>query len=289
MAIPFYVLKSNVRESCAIGCSRAWRVQPLQSLLASRSDCGESSSENLSLNVAPRAAGLIRSFGKCSMDTGVSFRRPLRRCAALVAAYAVALQAMFSAFALPTAHAPGADRIRICRSDRADAPAQPLPHEACPPASPAIARRPALTGPRSQKSWPVIDRPDAVRPPDAAHARGRPRGAACSARSAARLTHALADPSFASPTQHGAINENAYPDCGVCRPCDCEQRFRPRLQARVPGDRSSLVARDPEGRFGRRRLHEDHQHRQRRRTAWSAARPRSRSASRSTRCAWTAA
>ena len=88
---------------------------------------------------------------------------------------------------------------------------------------------------------------------------GRAR-AAFSACSTARLT-LLASPIRHSRPAHGAINENPCPDSGADRPRDCEQRRRPRLQARTARHRSSLVARDPEGRLGRGRLYEDHQHR----------------------------
>ena len=113
-----------------------------------------------------------RGPARVAIHTGVSFRRPLRRCAALVAAYAVVLQAMLAAFALPTAHAGGAAAFEICRSDRADAPAQALPHEAC---VACLAGHCGATGPArtaTAEAWPVIDRPDAVgSPPDAAPAR----------------------------------------------------------------------------------------------------------------------
>jgi hypothetical protein len=101
------------------------------------------------------------------MDTGVSLRRPIRQCAVLVAAYAVALQAVFSAFALPT-HGPGAAAFEVCRSDRADGPVQPLAHEACPA---CLAGHCGTTGPDRiavAEAWPVLDRSDAVRQPEMA-------------------------------------------------------------------------------------------------------------------------
>ena len=101
------------------------------------------------------------------MDTGVSLRRPIRRCAVLVTAYAVALQAVFSAFALPM-HGPGTAASELCRSDRADGPVQPLAHEACPA---CLAGHCGTAGPDRiavESAWPLLDRSDAVRHPDTA-------------------------------------------------------------------------------------------------------------------------
>ena len=101
------------------------------------------------------------------MDSGVSLRRPIRRCAVLVAAYAVALQAVFSAFA-PPMHRPGAAAFELCRSDRADRPVQPLAHDACPA---CLAGHCGATGPDRiavELAWPVLDRSDAVREPNMA-------------------------------------------------------------------------------------------------------------------------
>jgi hypothetical protein len=56
--------------------------------------------------------------------------RLLFRCAALVAAYAVALQAMFSAFAPPARDTSDAASL-ICRSGIAGEPAQPAAHDTC--------------------------------------------------------------------------------------------------------------------------------------------------------------
>ena len=83
-----------------------------------------------------------RGPARVAIHTGVSFRPPLRRRAALVATYAVVLQAMLAAFALPTAHAGGVAAFEICRSDRADGPAQPLPPNRARPrrGSPSLVR-----------------------------------------------------------------------------------------------------------------------------------------------------
>ena len=93
----------------------------------------------------------------------------------------------------------------------------------------------------------------------------------CAARSAARLISDRFEPSVArhagaqcartgasisetdneihSACRHSRIRR----DCGVC----------PRVQGRFDRDQASLVARHAQGRGGRRRLHEDHQHRHR--------------------------
>ena len=55
---------------------------------------------------------------------------PVRRSAALIAAYAVALQLVLSAYAAvtPLAADPG---FAICRGDNRDAPAEPAAHDPC--------------------------------------------------------------------------------------------------------------------------------------------------------------
>ena len=165
--IRIYVVKSSGWGSDAVFYVRACRVQPMQSLLASRSDCGRT---------WPKIRR-GRGTGRVVMDTRVNFRSPLRRSVALVTAYAVALQAVFSAFAVAAPHVPGVASFEICRSDRADAPSQPLP-EACPTC--LAAHCGAASGPDRiaiAESWPAIALSDAVPQRDAAPApvaRARP-------------------------------------------------------------------------------------------------------------------
>jgi hypothetical protein len=55
-----------------------------------------------------------------------------RRCAALIAAYAVALQAVLSAFAVVVPlNAVAEASVAICRGDNPDAPAGPVSHASC--------------------------------------------------------------------------------------------------------------------------------------------------------------
>jgi hypothetical protein len=58
--------------------------------------------------------------------------RVFRRCAALIAAYAVALQAVLSAFAAVPAQARTAGpAFELCVSDASGRPSAPRPHETC--------------------------------------------------------------------------------------------------------------------------------------------------------------
>jgi hypothetical protein len=157
----FTFLNLMAERSDAVGCSCACRVQFMQSLLASRSDYGKT------LQKIRRGRGT----GRVVMDTRVNFRSPLRRSVALVTAYAVALQVMLSAFAVAAPHVPGVASFEICRSDRADAPSQPLPPEACPAC--LAAHCGAASGPDRiaiAGSWPAVAPSHAVPQRDAAPA-----------------------------------------------------------------------------------------------------------------------
>jgi hypothetical protein len=56
----------------------------------------------------------------------------MRRCAALIAAYALALQAIISAFAVPVSHALAAGAaFEICRADISGDPARPPARDSC--------------------------------------------------------------------------------------------------------------------------------------------------------------
>ena len=93
-----------------------------------------------------------------------------RRFAAAVAAYALVLQALLTAFAGPGAAFASADPSVICRSDAGNSPAEPATHELC---SACLAGHcaPVLAGGNTAATplrWPVVATP--VAPPAAPRA-----------------------------------------------------------------------------------------------------------------------